>query len=121
MIRKKKESSKEFLNLTLVILDQVFIKQSFAIMIPTVPICARHRLVLIGIFLVSSFECFTFILRKSHENPPNKLIVTKFIRDTLPMFNNKVFLDFIDKISSRIDNKNKKDKKQRAANPHKYL
>ena len=43
-------------------------------------------------------NAFTFILRKNHEHPPNKLIVTKFIRHTLPMFNNKAFLDFIDKI-----------------------
>ena len=71
--------------------------------------------------MLSLLNAFTFIPRKSHENPPNKLIVKKFIRDALPMFNNKVFLDFIDKISSRIDNKSKKDKKQRAANPHKYL
>ena len=44
-------------------------------------------------------NAFTFILRKSQEHPPNKLIVTKFVRDTLPMFNSKAFLDFIDKIS----------------------
>ena len=54
----------------------------------------------------------------TQENRPNKLIVTKFIRDTLPMFNNKVFLDFIDKISSRIDNKNKKDKKSKELQTH---
>ena len=71
--------------------------------------------------MLALLNAVTFIPRKSHENSPNKLIVTKFIRDTLPMFNNKVFLDFIDKLSSRIDNKNKKDKKQRAGNPHKYL
>ena len=41
VIRKKKESIKEFWNLALVILDQAFITQSFAIMIPNVPICAR--------------------------------------------------------------------------------
>ena len=52
----------------------------------------------------------------THENPPNKLIVTKFTRHPLPIFNNKTFLDFIDKISWRMDNKNKKYKKQRAAN-----
>ena len=57
----------------------------------------------------------------THENRPNKLIVTKFIRDTLPMFNNKVFLDFIDKISSRIDNKNKKDKKAKNCKPTKIF
>ena len=54
----------------------------------------------------------------TQENRPNKLIVTKFIRDTLPMFNNKVFLDFIDKISSRIDNKNKKDRKSKELQTH---
>ena len=43
-------------------------------------------------------NAFTFIPRKNHENPPNKLMVTKFIRDTLPMFNNKAFSGFIDKI-----------------------
>ena len=53
-------------------------------------------------------NAFTLILRKNHEHPPNKLIVTKFIRHALPMFNNKAFLDFIDNISSRLDNKNKK-------------
>ena len=67
-------------------------------------------------------NAFTFILRKNHEHLPNKLIVTKFIRHTLPMFNNKAFLNFIDKISSRLDNINKKQKKkQRTANPQKYL
>ena len=66
-------------------------------------------------------NAFTFIPRKSHESPPSKLVLTKFSRDTLPIFNNKPFLDFIDKISWRIYNKNKKDqKKQRAANPQKY-
>ena len=44
-------------------------------------------------------KAFTFIPRKKHENPPNKLIVAKFVRHTLPMFNNKAFPDFIDKIS----------------------
>ena len=43
-------------------------------------------------------NAFTFIPRKNHENPPNKLMVTKFIRDALPMFNNKAFFGFIDKI-----------------------
>ena len=71
--------------------------------------------------MLALLNAVTFIPRKSHENPPNKLIVTKFIRGTLPVFNDKVFLDFIDKLSSRIDNKNKKDKKQRSGNPHKYL
>ena len=42
---------------------------------------------------------FTFIPRQIHENPTNKLIVTKFNRHTLPLFNNKAFLGFIDKIS----------------------
>ena len=37
------------------------------------------------------------------------------------MFNNKAFLDYIDKISRRKDNKNTKHKKQRAADPQKYL
>ena len=55
-------------------------------------------------------NAFTFILRNNHEHPPKKLIVTKFIRHTLPMINNKAFLDFIDKISRRLDNKNKKHK-----------
>ena len=44
-------------------------------------------------------NAFTYIPRKNHENLPNKLIITKFIRHTLPMFSNKAFLDFIDKIS----------------------
>ena len=44
-------------------------------------------------------NAFTFMLGKNHEHPPNKLIVTKFVRHTLPMFNSKAFLDFIDKIS----------------------
>ena len=44
-------------------------------------------------------NAFTFTPRKNHENPPNQLIVTKFTRHTLPMFNNKVFLDFMDKTS----------------------
>ena len=43
-------------------------------------------------------NALTFASRKSHENPPNKFIVTTFIRYTLPMSNNKVFLDFIDQI-----------------------
>ena len=33
-------------------------------------------------------NAFTFICRKNHENPPNKLIVTKVIRHALPMFDN---------------------------------
>ena len=50
----------------------------------------------------------------THENPPNKLIVTKFVRDTFPMFNDKAFLDFIDKMSWWIDNKNKKEIKTKS-------
>ena len=42
---------------------------------------------------------FTFTPRKNNENPRNKLIVTKFIRHTRPIFNNKGFHEFIDKIS----------------------
>ena len=49
-------------------------------------------------FVLGFMNAFTFIPRKNHENPPNKLMVTKFIRDTLPMFNNKAFFGFIDKI-----------------------
>ena len=60
--------------------------------------------------MLALLNAVTFIPRKSHENPPNKLIVTKFIRGTVPVFNDKVFLDFIDKLSSRIDNKTKKTK-----------
>ena len=41
---------------------------------------------------------FTFIPRKSHEDPPNKLIQTKCITNILPVFNNKAIFDFIDKI-----------------------
>ena len=38
------------------------------------------------------------------------------------MFNNKAILDFIDKVSWQLDNKNKKHtKKQRASNPQKCL
>ena len=40
-------------------------------------------------------NAFTFILRKNNQNSHNKLIVTKFIIHTLPMLNNKEFLDFI--------------------------
>ena len=54
------ENTKKFRKLALVILDQVFITQSFKIKVPNVPICARHRLVLIGIFQVNSYECFHF-------------------------------------------------------------
>ena len=42
---------------------------------------------------------FNFLARKNHENPPNKLIVTKFIRLSLPIFNNKAFLALTDKLS----------------------
>ena len=66
-------------------------------------------------------NAFTFILRKNHEHPPTKLIVTKLIRHTLPMVNNKAFLDFIDKISSRLDNKNKKHKKIKSFKPAKMF
>ena len=41
---------------------------------------------------------FTFIPKEKHENPPNKLIMTEFIRYTPPIFNNKAFLEFIDKL-----------------------
>ena len=58
---------------------------------------------------------------KNHENPPNKLIVTKVIRHTLPMFNNKAFLDFIDKITGRIDNKNKKHKQNKELQTNKSI
>ena len=72
--------------------------------------------------MLALMNAFTFTPRKNHENPPNQLIVTKFTRHTLPMFNNKVFLDFMDKTSWRLDNKIKKHtKKQRAANAQKYL
>ena len=120
-IRKKKENAKEFWNLALVILEQAFIKQRFTIIIPNVTICSRHRLVLTGIFCVSFYEQFHFLARKNHVNPPNKLIVKKLIRCTLPMFNNKAFLDLIDKLSWRIYNKNKKQIKQRVANSQKHL
>ena len=66
-------------------------------------------------------NAFTFIPTKSHENLPNKLIRPKFNRDTLPMFNNKAFLDFIDKISWQIDNENKKDRKSKELQTHKNI
>ena len=66
-------------------------------------------------------NAFTFLPRKNHKYPPNKLIVTKFIRHNLPVFNNKAFLHLKDKLSSRIDNKTKNKKKQRVASPQKYL
>ena len=71
--------------------------------------------------MLALLTSFTFIPRKNHENPRNKLNLTTFTRNTLPMFNNKAFLDYIDKISRRKDNKNTKHKKQRAADPQKYL
>ena len=66
-------------------------------------------------------NAFTFLPRKNHKNPPNKLIVTKFIRHNLPVFSNKAFLHLKDKLSSRIDNKTKNKKKQRVASPQEYL
>ena len=63
----------------------------------------------------------TFIPRENHENPPNKLIVTKFVRDTPPLFSNKAFLDFTDKISRRTDNKNKKRQKNKELQTHKNI
>ena len=90
---------------------------------PNVPICARHRLVLIGIFVLALMSAFIFIPRKNHENPPNKLIVTKFISHTLPMFNNKAFLDFIDKYLHEqiIKTKNSKKKKNKEPQTHKNI
>ena len=49
--------------------------------------------------MLALMNAFTFIPRRNHKNPPNKLIVTKFIRVALPMLNNKAFLNFVDKIS----------------------
>lgn len=72
---------------------------------PNVPISTRHRLVLIGRFRVSSYERFYLFSYKKHETPPNKFIVTKFIRHTLPVFNNKALLDLI---LTNIKAKNKK-------------
>ena len=58
----------------------------------------------------------------THENPPDKLIVTNSTRDALSMFNNKAFLDFINKISGRIGNKNKKDNnKKKELKTHKNI
>ena len=47
--------------------------------------------------MLALVNTFTFIPRKSHENPPNKLIETKCITDFLPVFNNKAIFDFIEK------------------------
>ena len=71
--------------------------------------------------MLALMNAFTYIPRKNHENLPNKLIITKFIRHTLPMFSNKAFLDFIDKISWRMDNKNKKHKKIKSIKPTKIF
>ena len=49
--------------------------------------------------MLALMNAFAFISGRNHKNPPNLLIVTKFIRDALPMFNNKAFLNFVDKIS----------------------
>ena len=58
----------------------------------------------------------------THENPPDKLIVTNSTRDVLSRFNNKAFLDFINKISGRIGNKNKKDNnKKKELKTHKNI
>ena len=59
-------------------------------------------------YFVLALNAFTFKPKTNYVNPPNKLIVIKFITHTLPMFNNKSFLDFIDKTWWQIDNKNKK-------------
>ena len=53
-------------------------------------------------------NAFTFLAIKKHETPPNKFIVTKFIRHTLPVFNNKALLDLI---LTNIKVKNKKGPK----------
>ena len=58
---------------------------------------------------------FTFLARKNHENPP--INTTR----TLPMFNNKVFLDLICKLPWRIYNKNKKHKKPKSCKHTKIL
>ena len=79
-------------------LDQVFITQSFTIIIPNVSICAHHRLVLNGIFRSRSYERFHFLSRKTHEISSNKLIMTKFVTRTIPMFNNKAFLAATEKL-----------------------
>ena len=71
--------------------------------------------------MLALVNTFTFIPRKSHENPPNKLIETKCITDFLPVFNNKAIFDFIEKTLRRIDIKYKKDKKTKSCNPQKYL
>ena len=60
-------------------------------------------------------NAFTFLAIKKHETPPNKFIVTKFIRHTLPVFNNKALLDLI---LTNIKVKTKKD--QKVANPQTY-
>ena len=58
----------------------------------------------------------------THENPPDKLIVTNSTRDATSMFNNKSFLHLINKISRRIDNKNKKDNnKNKELKTHKNI
>ena len=60
-------------------------------------------------------NAFTFLATKKHETPSNKFIVTKFIRHTLPVFNNKALLDLI---LTNIKVKTKKD--QKVANPQTY-
>ena len=66
-------------------------------------------------------NAFTFLPRKNHKNPPNKLIVTKFIRHNLPVFSNKAFLHLKDKLSSRIDNKTKNKKETKSCKPTKIF
>ena len=55
-----------------------------------------------------------WLTKKSHESPPNKFIVTKFVRDIPPWFSNRAFRGLTDKMSWRIDNKNKKDQKTKS-------
>ena len=43
---------------------------------------------------------FTILAGTINENPPDKLVVTKFIRHTtLPVFDNKTLLDLKDNLS----------------------
>ena len=60
MIRKKEREHERVLKLSFGDTRPGIHDAIFAIIIPNLPNCARHRLVLIGTFLDSSYERFHF-------------------------------------------------------------
>ena len=89
VIRNKKRRTNK-LSDALVMLKQVFLTQSLQITTPSVPTCAGHRLILIGISS-QSYDS-KFLVKIKHVNTTNKLIAAKLFEPAPLKLDNKIFL-----------------------------